>query len=382
MYVKKNFIRILLSVTFLGMLVSCTKSGQTNTGTGTVQPRNVLEIKPVTVTIHEEYPATLKGQQVIEIRPKIDGYIEEICVAEGASVKKGQLLFRLNNPQYQENLKTAEASIKSAEAEVYSARMNVEKVKPLVEKDIVSKYELESAQYALQAKEAALAQAKASLGVAQTNLAYTQVCSPLDGVIGNIPYKTGALVSSSSASALTVLSDIRKIYAYFSINEKQLLDLSRGYSGDAFHTKIDSMPGVLLVLSDGSSYPETGKLELASALINTETGTASLKALFPNPYEVLRSGASAKVKIPQTIGQAFLVPQSATYEVLDKHFVYVVGKNNKVFSVAIKTTPTDDGQFYIVTSGLKPGDRIVLEGLTSLKDSTLINPVIKTDAHI
>jgi membrane fusion protein (multidrug efflux system) len=337
---------------------------------------NVLKLEPIDVTTHMDFPASIQGQQVVEIRPKIDGYIDGIFVKEGAIVKKGQLLFRISNPQYEQMVRTAEASIKIAEADVLAAEMNVNKVKPLVEKDIVSKFELQSAQYTLQSKEAILAQAKASLANARTNLGYTSIQSPLDGVIGNIPYKIGALVNSNNPEPLTTLSDNTNVHVYFSLNEKKLLSLTSNSRGAEIQDILNRMSSPVLVLADGSEYPEKGKLETASGLIATETGTVSLKAIFPNTKGVLRSGASAIIRLPHTVTSAFLIPQSASYELLDKRFIYAVGDNNKVFSVPITSTSTDDGQFFIVNEGLKANDRIVLTGITRLKDSIQIIPVM------
>ena len=343
-------------------------------GVGELKDYGVLTLHPRQAKINFDFPATIQGQQVIEIRPKVDGYIDEIYVKEGASVKKGQLLFRIKNPQYEQDVITATASIKSAIANVDAAKMEVEKVKPLVEKDIVSKYELESAQYTLEAREAALAQARATLANAQTNLGYTILRSPQDGVIGNIPYKVGALVNSTNTEALTTLSNIGNVYAYYSLNEKQLLQFFSATPGANIQEKVEKLAPATLVLADGTPYPQKGKVETASGLIATETGTASFKAIYPNPLGLIRSGASATVRIPSIIDSALVIPQSATYELQDKRLVFVLTPGNKVSSTAITTTPTDDGKYFIVNSGLKNGDVIVLEGLIGLKDDMPIIP--------
>lgn len=357
-----------------GFLASCgNKKNKENTAP---KEYSVLLLSYRKVTTHNDYPATLQGKMVVEIRPRVEGYIESILVQEGASVRKGQLLFRISNPQYEEDVRTAQASIKSAQADVFSAQMNLNKVKPLVAKDIVSKYELESAQYALQAREAALAQAKAALANAQTNVSYTFIRSPSDGVIGTIPYKIGALVGSTNPEPLTTLSDIDQVYAYFSLNEKQILYLSSVLPGKSFQDKINRMSMVSLVLADGSEYPERGKLETASGLISTETGSLSLKAIFPNPQHILRSGASAMVRMPSVFDSALVIPQSATSDVQDKTLAYTLGANNLVHSVSISTIPTDDGRFFIVTKGLQPGNKVIIEGANTLRDSTRITPVV------
>jgi membrane fusion protein (multidrug efflux system) len=334
----------------------------------------VISLAPIKATIHYDFPATIQGQQVIEIRPKVDGYVKAIYVNEGANVKKGQLLFTINNPEYEQNVVTARAAIKSAVADVNAAQMDVNKVRPLVEKDIVSKYQLESAQYTLEAKQAALAQAQATLANAETNLGYTIIKAPADGVIGTIPYKIGALVSSTSTEALTTLSNIGNVYAYFSLNEKQLLDFSEEVPGNTLEEKVKHLPEVTMVLANGSEYSLKGKIETASGLIATSTGTAQFKATFPNPMGIIKSGASAIIRIPRSEDSALVIPQGATYELQDKRFTYIVSKDNYTISRAITTTANDNGQFFIVKSGLKPGDKVVLEGASTLRDSTLIKP--------
>lgn len=334
----------------------------------------VLRLYPRKAKVNLDYPATIQGQQVIEIRPKVDGYIDAIYVKEGAAVKKGQLLFRIKNPQYEQDVITATAAIKSAVASVEAAKMEVQKVRPLVEKEIVSKYELESAQYTLDAKEAALAQAKATLANANTNLSYTILRSPQDGVIGTLPYKVGALVNSTNTEPLTELSNIGNVYAYYSLNEKQLLQFFEVTSGSSIQQRVEKLPPAQLILADGTEYAEKGKIEMASGLINTETGSASFKAIFSNPLGIIRSGASATVRIPTPIDSSLVIPQSATYELQDKKLVYILSTDNKIRNVAITTLPTDDGKFFIVTSGLTTGDKIILEGLISLKENMAIIP--------
>lgn len=334
---------------------------------------SVLTLQSRPTTTFNDFPATLQGENIVEIRPMVDGYLEAIYVQEGAIVKKGQLLFKIKNPLYDQAVITAKATIKIALADVNTAKMDVEKVRPLVEKDIVSKYELESASYTLQSKEASLAQAYATLANANTNLEYTTLRSPQDGVIGSIPYKKGALVTSNTANPLTILANTGNVFAYFSWNEKELLAFMSNIPGNSLQERLTHLPAVLLLLADGSQYQQNGRLETASGLINTETGTASFKAIFPNLKGFLHSGASAVVRLTHKIDAAILVPQSATYELQDKHFVYALLPGNLVFSRAIESKPTNDGQFLIVSNGLKPGDKVVLNG-TNLKDSTVITP--------
>jgi membrane fusion protein, multidrug efflux system len=376
---QKLFLQSFIIVALSSQLFSCNNGDAKDVSVNSAPPSEIKDFKVLTLNprkakVNVDFPATIQGQQVIEIRPKIDGYIDAIYVQEGAAVKKGQLLFRISNPQYEQEIITATASIKSAEADVDASKMQIAKVKPLVEKEIISKYELESAQYTLKSKEAALAQAKAALINAQTNAGYTILRSPANGVIGMIPYKVGALVNSTNTDPLTTLSNIGKVYAYYSLNEKQLLQYFNSTPGSTIHEKINKMPPATLLLANGSIYPEKGKIEMASGMISTETGTATFKAIYENPFGIIRSGASATVRIPTNMDSALVIPQSATYELQDKRLVYILGKDNKISSIAITAIPSDNGQYFIITGGLKPGDIVVLEGLIGLKDNTQIIP--------
>jgi membrane fusion protein (multidrug efflux system) len=367
-------------IVFTTLLYACggdNKNSQMGPGgdAGAVKTYKVLTLHPRDATLNTDYPASIQGQQNIEIRPRIDGYVEKIYVDEGAVVKRGQLLFRINAPQYEQEVRTAAAIIKSAEAEVSASRLAVEKVKPLVEKDIVSKYELESAQFTYQASLASLAQARAALANARTNLGYTTITSPVNGVVGSIPYRLGSLVNSNTAEPLTTVSSIGNVYAYFAINEKILLSFNKEVAGKTFAQKLASLPPVQLLLSDGSLYDRKGKIETVNGLINTETGSANARATFPNPNGLIRSGSSAIVRIPNHVKSAILIPQSATYEVQDKRFAVTVGADNKAKSTAINILPNAAGLFFVVDKGLKAGDKVVLEGVATLKDGTTIKPV-------
>ncbi|KFF10582.1 hemolysin D [Chryseobacterium soli] len=339
-----------------------------------VQSYQVLTLVPRQVTVYNDFPASVQGENVVEIKPMVSGYLQDIYVPEGASVKKGQLLFRIKNPQYEQDIITAKGAIKIAEANVNTARMNVEKARPLVEQEIVSKYQLSSALYALQSQQAALSQAKATLANAQTNQGYTYIRSPQNGTIGLIPYKIGALVSSTATDPLTTLSNTTNVYAYFSLSEKQLLSFMNTVKGTTTLEKLNNMPLVTLVLADGTVYPEKGRLETASGGINSSTGTATFKAIFNNKLGLIQNGASATIRIPVNMDNALLAPQTAIYQLQDKSFVYQVMTGNKVMSTAVMTTPTDDGNFVVIKSGVKAGDKLVLNGL-NISDSTVIKQI-------
>ena len=379
---KKNIILALLVFPVIATMVSCGgKDQQAGAAANTVKDYPVITISPHSTTLNIDHPATIEGQQNVEIRPKIDGYIERIFVDEGATVKKGQRLFQINAPQYEQEVRTAQANIKIAQANVNAAEMEVNKVRPLVEKDIISSYELESAQFTLQSNQAALAQAQATLVNARTNLSYTMVTSPVNGVIGTLPYKIGSLVSSTTTLPLTTVSNISNIYAYFSINEKQALAFEAVAKGATNEERAKYIPPVTLVMANGNEFPEKGRIETASGMINIETGSVRIRATFPNPKSIVRSGSSGIVRIPVTIDTAILVPQKSTYEIQGKKFVYLVSDSATVKSVEINIRPDNSGQFFVVEEGLKAGDKIVLEGVAGLRENMAIKPrQVNTDS--
>ncbi len=336
----------------------------------------VFEVTPQSATLHTSYPAVMQGEQDIEIRPKVDGYIDKIYVDEGAVVKKGQLLFKLSAPQYEQDVKNASAAILSAKADINTAEIAVNKTKPLVDKGIISHYELETDQNTLNNKKAALEQAQTTLATARVNLGYTLVTSPVDGVVGSIPYRLGSLITSTTTNPLTTVANIGKVYAYFSLNEKQLLDFSRTVKGSTLDEKLKNTPDVNLILADGSTYSEKGRIQTISGVLNTATGSASFRAAFPNPVHLLRSGSTGNVDIPEPLKNAILIPQKSSYELQGKHFVYVVDQSDVVKSQEVAIMELTAGQYYVVTSGLKTGDKVVLDGTSSLRDATKIKPEV------
>lgn len=367
-----------LPVLITGLVFSaCGNNASKNGPGGAATPPPVYQVftaiaKPT--ALQADYPASLQGEQNIEIRPRIDGYLDKIYIDEGATVKKGQILFRINAPQYKQEINTTAASIASAAADVSAAELQVKKAKALVDQDIISHYELESAEYTLKMRKSVLQQARAGYANAQTNLGYTNVTSPVNGVVGTIPYRLGSLVNSTTPMPLTTVSNINKVYAYFSLNEKQMLEFLRRYTGNTLADKLKQLPEVVLKLSDGSEYPNKGRVETIGGLLNSETGSASFRAVFPNPQGLLRSGASAVVGIPSLVADAVLVPQRSTYELQGKRFVYLVNGKNQVISNEITIANLAAGQYFVVTTGLKAGDRVIYESTGTLTDSTIVKP--------
>lgn len=364
---KKN--KLFMIVAAAAMLVSCGGGGM-KLGDNEFPVRS---IKTQGTELQTSYPATIKGVQDVEIRPKISGFITKVCVNEGQAVRKGQTLFVIDNVTYEAAARQAKAAVVSAEASLKTAKLAYENSKSLYEGGVIGDFEWQSAQNTYETAKAGLAQAQAAYASAKQNLDFCFVSSPADGVVGTLPYKVGALVSSASASPLTTVSDISSMEVYFSMTEKDVLMMGKDEGG--INSAVAAMPSVKLRLADGTIYGETGKITKASGVIDAATGTITLVAQFPNPNKVLRSGGAGQVIIPTTEAKAILVPQEATSEVQNKKFVYVVDKENKVRYTEITVNPQSDGNYYIVTSGLKEGDKFVSKGITKLSDGMEIIPI-------
>ena len=261
-----------------------------------------------------------------------------------------------------------------AKANVATTQLTVDSKTELHAQNIISDYDLQTAKNSLASAKAALAQAEAQLASARNDLSYTTITSPSDGVVGTIPFRVGSLVGTTTQEPLTVVSDINKMFVYFSMNEKQLLALTRQKDGSVNST-INAMPEVQLQLADGTMYPAKGKIETLSGVIDLSTGAVQMRATFPNAQRLLRSGGTGTVLIPSVLDSALLIPQSATYEVQDKKFVYVLGDSSKVKNTEITVFPLDNGKQYVVTSGLKPGEQVVVEGVATLRDGMPIQPI-------
>ena len=334
----------------------------------------VMTVEPTSQELNSAYPATIKGQQDIEIRARVSGYITKLCVDEGAVVHKGQPLFLIDAVPYQKAVQAAEAAVEVAKANVATTQLTVDSKTELHAQNIISDYDLQTAKNSLASAKAALAQAEAQLASAHNDLSYTTITSPSDGVVGTIPFRVGSLVGTTTQEPLTVVSDNNKMFVYFSMNEKQLLALTRQKDGSV-NSMIGAMPEVQLQLADGTMYPAKGKIETLSGVIDLSTGAVQMRATFPNAQRLLRSGGTGTVLIPSVLDSALLIPQSATYEVQDKKFVYVLGDSSKVKNTEITVFPLDNGKQYVVTSGLKPGEQVVVEGVATLRDGMPIQPI-------
>lgn len=369
---SKGSIAMMLAA--VALFPSCSKNQQ-QMQQGAAPEIATITLSPQSADLQSTYPATIKGKTDIEIRPQVTGFITKVLVDEGQRVRKGQTLFTLDQVTFQAAVDQARAAVSTAQTAVNTAKMTADSKKTLFDKNIISEYEYQLSQNSLAQAESQLANAKAALASAQKNLAYTVVTAPSDGVVGSIPNREGSLASPSSAQPLTTVSDNSQVYAYFSLNEKQILDLTDG-GASTLEAAIAAMPEVKLRLANGTTFPNPGKVATVSGVIDASTGSATVRALFSNNNNMLRSGSTGSVIMPMNQTDVIIVPQKATFEVQDRKFVYTVDADNVLHSTPIEVLGIQDGRNYVVTSGLNQGDRIVVEGVgVKARDGITITPV-------
>ncbi len=325
----------------------------------------VTTVGTSTADMQSTYPASIKGMQDVEIRPKAQGFLVQINVKEGQAVSAGQVLFVVDNETYQAQVRQAQAAVNTAQQQVNTAKLKYENSKQLHANKVIGDFEMQTSENNYESAKAQLAQAQAGLASAKDALSFCYVKSPAAGVVGTLPFKKGALVSGSNV--LTTVSNISSMDVYFSITEKEAMVLSqRG---------ISSMPAVKLQLADGSIYAHEGKVSRMSGVIDQSTGSVQLIATFPNSEKTLKSGATGNIIIPRQNSNAIIISQACVSEVQNKKFVYTLGKDNKVKYTEITVDPQNDGNNYIVTGGLKAGDKYVTNGITKLSDGMEIVPI-------
>ncbi len=345
-------------------------------GTQAAPPPQSLPVLPIhsaPATTFQEFSASVEGKTNVEIRPQVSGILEKIYVEEGAYVASGQLLFKINDRPYSAQVSNTSANVAAAKANEEKAAIEVRRLTPLVENNVIADVQLKSAQAAYAAAKAQVIQAEAEGNNADINLGYTLVKAPVGGYIGRIPFKVGALVGKGEAQPLTVVSDIKEVYAYFGMSESDFLQFTNRFSGKTIDDKIKGLPPVELQLADKSIYPYKGKIELMEGQFDKSIGAITFRATFPNADRLLRSGITGKIRIPQGNSGLLPVPQTSTYEIQDKVFVYVVGDSNKVagkqLHIVSKTT-----DYYLVDKGVQAGDKIVFAGMDRLVDGAVISP--------
>lgn len=340
----------------------------------------VVAVTEQPATIYTEYPASMEGKVNVEVRPQVEGYLEEIYVDEGAYVKAGQPLFKINDRNYRERANNAQANVLAAQANLERAQVEIDRLKPLVDNNIVSDVQLKTARASYNAAKAGVEQARAQAGDAGINIGFTLIKAPVSGYIGRIPYRKGSLVGRSEPMPLTTLSDVSEVYVYFSMSEVDFLTFKNNFPGATVAEKVQQLPPVELVLADNSIYSQKGKIETVEGQFDRTVGSISFRATFPNAEGLLRSGNTGRIRIPQEIRSALVVPQEATFEIQDKVFVYTVGDSNKVASRPI-TIAGKTANYYFVNDGVKAGEKIVLSGIGNLQEGAMIAPQpVSTDS--
>ncbi len=355
------------------LLFACQQQEKMQLSAAEVQTLPIQTINSSSESSLLEYPALIEGAVDLEVRPQVSGTIEKVYVNEGAMVKKDQPLFKINEMPFREALNNTKALLQSAAAEEQRARLEIEKLTPLVANNVVSDFQLKSAKAAHAVALGNIEQAKAGIAAAKINLGYTLIKAPIAGVVGRLPKKAGSLVAAEDPNPLTRLSDAHEVHVYFSLSEDDFINFNQRFAGNTPAERIRKIPGVTLSLADNSVYPQKGKLDMIDGQFDKQTGAITLRATFQNKDGVLRSGNTGKIQLLMTHENALSVPQEATVDVQDKIFVFAVDKNNKVSKQPITVLGTS-GSNYLVSHGIKAGDRIVLKGMDGLKDGDQIHP--------
>lgn len=328
----------------------------------------VIAVQQKDTIMETDYVSDIQAVKNVEIRSRVQGFIEQIFVDEGKEVRKGQPLFQINDLEFKTELAKAKASVSNAVAEAKAAELEVDRTKILVDKNIISKTEYELAISKQKAARAKIDEALSSQKTAETKLSYTFIRAPFDGVIDRIPFKTGSVIDAGAL--LTTISDIKQVYAYFHISEYEYLQYKKSISkGPQQNTPIQ------LILADGTKYPQTGNIQTIDGEFNNNTGAIAFRAIFPNPSKLLRHGASGKVRLLTAIDKAVIIPQKSAFEIQDKNYVFIVGKDATV-TMRSFTTKRRIAQYYIVDQGLAPGEKIVYEGVQGIREGVKIKPIM------
>jgi membrane fusion protein (multidrug efflux system) len=335
-------------------IVACSTEKKTNN-----KKDKFTIIQPVIkdTTYFQDYIADIQAVQNVEIRARVQGFLEKIYVDEGSFVQAGQALFSISSQSYQQALLKAQAALKSAYAEVESAKVKLQNTKILVDKNVVAKAELDLAQANLNTALAKVDEANADVSQANLNLSLTTIKAPFDGIINRIPNKTGSLIEEGSL--LTSISNTTEVFAYFNVSESEYLRLKR-------EKENNRSKEVELVLANNEAYPHKGIIETVESEFDKNTGNIAFRARFENPEKLLKHGSSGKIRLSTVLKNAMLVPQKSTFEIQDKIYVYVVDKNNQVQMRSI-TPKARMPHLYVVSSGLSSEEKIIYEGIQQVK---------------
>ncbi|NLR92151.1 efflux RND transporter periplasmic adaptor subunit [Flammeovirga agarivorans] len=360
-----QFIKFILP---LMIFFSCGKKEQ-KMQTKAPKKYKVVAVEQRDISYTKSYPTSIRGEVSSEVRAKISGYIDAVYVDEGQEVKKGQKLFHIETASLSEEAQTAKAQVDAAQVEV-------ERLKPLVEKKVISEIQLKTA-------EAKLAQTKSNLNTIYAQIGYATITSPVNGVVGSINFRQGTLVGPSTPS-LTEVSDIKNVFAYFSMNEKDFLAFTKNVKGNTMEDRIQNMEAVTLQLADGSDYTHQGKIVTISGSIDQNTGSVSFRAKFPNPEGILRDGSSGRVILKNEMEDALVIPFQSTFEQQGQTLVYRVSETDSLYTKKIESS-IKTGKLLVVEGGIKKGDQILAEGVNIVRsgqkiiaDATSVEDVLNT----
>lgn len=357
---KTNKLPLVISLSFITLFLSCGDKTQAPQAPQGPMPFQVTTIPLQTVTAYTSYPTSIEGVNNNDVRAKISGYITDVLVDEGQKVKKGETLFRLETQSLNQDADAAKANVNAAQVEV-------DKLIPLVEKNIISVVQLETAKAKLQ-------QAKSAYNSIGANIDYGNIKSPVDGYVGAIRLRKGSLVSPTNQDPLTTVSDISKVYAYFSMNESDYLDFIQHAEGKGIEDKIKNLPKVTLILANGTAYDKEGTVETINSQVNSNTGSISFRAVFNNDERLLTNGNSGKIRVPKTYKDVVVVPKESTYELQGSYYVYKLGADDMAVATRINVL-ADIDNLYVISEGLKQGDKIVAKGVAKLRGDSKIKPM-------
>lgn len=365
-YKTKHLLTGLWMLSAIAIVTSCsTKADQGGYGKTPPQETDFITLSSGHAPVESSYPGAIEGVVNVDVKAQVSGYLETIYVKEGDYVQKGQSLFKIKSEVFNEQVNNSDAGVKSALAAQANAHLEVEKIRPLVEGKVVSDMQLRAAQASYEAATAQVAQAKAALGSSKINAGFALIKAPVSGYIGRIPNRIGNLVMPSDADPLTTLSDINTVFVYFSMSEADFIAFKKAGTSQS--------ETVELIIADGSAYKHKGKLESASGNIDRTTGSMSMKAVFPNPDKLLRSGGSGKVIIHRVLDSVLDLPMAAVKDIQDKYFVFKLADSNKVAMIPIEIAGVS-GQNYLIKSGVQAGDKIAINRIDALNEGMVVAP--------
>ena len=371
--INTNVKRSVLLFAILLIASACKNSDkETEQPTPSVEAE-ILTLQPTDAVIDQTFPASLQGKDNVQLRPQISGYIDKIFVDEGAFVRAGQPLFRINASVYREQKNTALASLAMAKSQLASAKLELDKYKVLTDNKVVADFQFKKAKTNYENAKAAVTQQQTLVASADVNLGFSVVKAPVSGYIGRIPNRLGALVGPNDAQPLTTLSQVNEIYAYFSLPENEILKINATRPGANLLEKLKSFRDIILLLADGKPYNHPGKIDMMDGQFDATTGSVTLRASFPNPESLIRTGNTGRIVMQSTEQNVFKIPLLATYEIQDKLFVGLLNNKNKMERVALKNY-IKSGDFYILKSGFKSGDRIIANELSGIPENSIIQP--------